>query len=182
MSAAAVERLFFAVWPTEAQRAAMADVAARLALDPRVRRIAAEEYHVTVAFVGEVPAARIDALIAIGAASARGLCTLQFDAYEYWPKPEVVVAAARQIPASLERLWRTLHERLGAIGCALDPKRLRPHVTLARGVADAPALPSPPACAWQVAELCLMRSARGRATPAYTVVARWPLLDEPASG
>ena len=180
MSAAAVERLFFAVWPSEAERAAMAEFAARLALDPRVRRIPAEEYHVTVAFVGEVPAARVDALLGIGAASARGACTLRFDGYEYWPKPEVVVAAARQVPERLERLWHILHERLAAIGCALDPKRLRPHVTLARGVADAPALPSPPACAWTVADLCLMRSARDRTTPAYTVLARWPLLDEPA--
>ena len=180
MNAAAVERLFFALWPSAAERSAMAAVAARLELDPRIRRIAAEEYHVTVAFVGEVAVARLEALTEIGAASARGPCTLQFDAYEYWPKPEVVVAAARQIPASLERLWRVLHERLGAIGCALDPKRLRPHVTLARGVADAPDLPPPPACAWNVADLCLVRSARGRTTPAYTVLARWPLLDEPA--
>jgi 2'-5' RNA ligase len=182
MSAAAVDRLFFAVWPSEVERAAMAAVAARLELGPDIRRVAAEDYHVTVAFVGEVPVARIEALIGIGAASARGPCALAFDAYEYWPKPEVVVAAARQIPANLDRLWRALHERLGAIGCALDPKRLRPHVTLARRVADDRALPSPPACAWNVTDLCLMRSVRGRTTPAYTVVARWPLLDEPASG
>ena len=181
MIAVPVERLFFAVWPSDAERAAMVAVAARLELDPRVRRIPAEEYHVTVAFVGEVPAERIDAVSAIGARVARGPCTLRFDAYEYWPKPEVVVAAAQQIPAHLERLWAALHEQLGAIGCALDPKRLRPHVTLARGVADTPALPSPPACAWNATELCLMRSARGRTTPAYTVLARWPLLDEPAA-
>ncbi len=182
MIAEPVEWLFFAVWPCEAERAAMAAVAARLELGPHVRRIPPEEYHVTVAFVGEVPVERIDALIAIGARSARGPCTLRFDACEHWPKPEVVVAAARQIPENLERLWGELHERLGEIGCALDPKRLRPHVALARGVADAPALPPPPACAWNATELCLMRSARGRTTPAYTVLARWPLLDEPAAG
>jgi len=180
MSEASPERLFFAIWPSEAERAAMRAAAARLVLDERSRRVGAEEFHVTVAFVGAVAAARRDELRRIGAGCARGPCRLQFDAYEYWPKPQVVVAAARQIPPSLERLWRRLHERLATAGFALDPKRLRPHVTLARSVGDAPpSLPAPPACVWDALELCLVHSARGRAASAYTVVGRWPLLDEP---
>ncbi|HSN34046.1 MAG TPA: RNA 2',3'-cyclic phosphodiesterase, partial [Ideonella sp.] len=140
MSAAPAERLFFALWPSEAERARMVEAAARLAPDERSRRVPPEEYHLTIAFVGEVAAARIEAVRRIGATSAGARCTVRFDAYEYWPKPEVVVAAARTAPPALERLWRELHERLAAQGLALDPKRLRPHVTLLRGVRDAPPL------------------------------------------
>lgn len=178
MSAAPGERLFFALWPSDGERERMVAAAARLALGEPARRVVPEEYHLTVAFIGQVAAARIEAVRNIGAATAAARFALRFDAYEYWPKPEVVVAAARSVPPALERLWRDLHARLAADGFALDPKRLRPHVTLARGVRDAPALPAIPECRWDALALCLVRSAHGRGVPAYTVVDRWSLLDE----
>lgn len=178
MSEATRERLFFAIWPSAAERAAMTAAGARLAVAERSQCVAPEEYHATIAFVGEVAASRLEVVRRIGASAAGSRCSLHFDAYEYWPKPQVVVAAARTIPPSLERLWRELHVRLAALGLALEPKRLRPHVTLVRKVHDTPSLPAMPVCTWEARALCLVRSARGRAVPAYTVVEHWRLLDE----
>ncbi|HVC00926.1 MAG TPA: RNA 2',3'-cyclic phosphodiesterase [Steroidobacteraceae bacterium] len=178
MSEAARERLFFAIWPSAAERAAMTAAAARLALDERSQCVGAEDYHMTVAFVGEVAAPRLEAVRRIGASAAGSRCRLHFDAYEYWPKPQVVVAAARTIPPSLERLWRELHARLAVLGLALEPKPLRPHVTLVRKMHDAPSLPEMAVCTWEALALCLVRSARSRTMPAYTVVEHWRLLDE----
>ena len=41
-----------------------------------------------------------------------------------------------------------LHTSLAAQGFALAPKRLRPHVTLARHVSQSPELPALPAFTW----------------------------------
>jgi RNA 2',3'-cyclic 3'-phosphodiesterase len=176
------ERLFYALWPSEAERARTAQAAARLALGAPARGVLAEDYHVTLAFVGGVAPARLDRLRAVGAASGGRPGALCFDAYEFWPKPEVVVAAARAIPPALERLWRDVHARLAAAGFALAPKPLRPHVTLLRAVRAPPAWPPFEPFAWEARELCLVRSERGGARTAYTVVDRWPLLDEPPGG
>jgi 2'-5' RNA ligase len=71
-----------------------------------------------------------------------------------------------------------LHRDLAAAGMALAPKRLRPHVTLARKAAQAivPQAMSP--FAWKAREFCLVRSETGGVQSAYTVVDTWPLLDE----
>lgn len=181
MNEAAPQRLFFAITPDQAERARLGALALRLPLDQNARRVAAEDYHLTVAFVGEATAAQCEILRRIGAASRCPAFGLHFDAYEYWPKPEVVVVTARNVPAALQGLWRDLHARLAEAGFALDPKRLRPHMTLARGVRTAPALPAlPPSTGvdCEARALCLLRSARERGPPAYTVVDHWPLLYE----
>jgi 2'-5' RNA ligase len=105
---------------------------------------------------------------------------LVFDAYDYWPKPEVVVAAARTIPSVLDQLWRELHGALALRQWALDPKRLRPHVTLARKVSQAPVLQAFSAVEWTVSKFSLLRSDMRGSGPVYTVVDTWPLLDDTA--
>lgn len=179
---APVLRLFYALWPTPDERALAARAAQRLTLPAAARPVAAADYHVTIAFVGATPAAALAPLRALGQAAGGARCALDFDALEYWPKPRVVVAAARSIPAEVEALWRDLHQRLAAHGFALQPKRLRPHVTLARNVNPAPPLDAPAPFRWQARTLCLVRSESGDADPAYTVLDSWPLLDEMPRG
>jgi 2'-5' RNA ligase len=105
-------------------------------------------------------------------------CLLRFDAYEYWPKPEVAVASARDIPEPLQALWASLHARLADSGFVLQPKRLRPHVTLARKVAQAPVPATMSPFEWTANEFHLVRSTTGAEHSVYTVVDTWPLLDE----
>jgi len=132
--------------------------------------------HLTVAFVGAVPASQLPELVAIGHSSGRRAFSLRFDVYEYWPKPEVVVAAARVVPPALARLWEQLHRDLAALHYALTPKRLRPHVTLARKVAQAPVLQAMSPFDWRVEALSLLRSDTSGVESVYTVVDTWPLL------
>ena len=120
------------------------------------------------------------ALRAAGAAVRCPTFEVTFDAYEYWPKPEVVVAAARSIPPALQALWADLHQALAGDGFELRVKKLRPHVTLAHRVAEAPQLPPLRPFTWPARELCLVRSDTGATQPVYTVVDTWSLLDKPA--
>jgi 2'-5' RNA ligase len=141
-------RLFYALRPDEAMRARIAATAAALPATATQRPVSPDNYHLTLAFVGAVPAARLDELRELGRAVRATRCTLVFDAYEYWPKPEVVVAAARVIPGELERAWSELHLRLARARFELAPKRLRPHISLARKVTQAPVLPAMSAFSW----------------------------------
>ncbi len=175
---AASLRMFYALWPGSETRALIAAAARAIACGAPARLVPAENYHLTIAFVGEVSVQQLPILQQIGASLAAASSTIRFDAYEYWPKPEVVVAAAREIPASLENCWRALHQNLANRGFALDPKRLRPHVTLARKVTQAP-VPTPMSpITWRASDFCLVRSSSDGTRAAYTVVDTWPLLDE----
>lgn len=170
--------MFFALWPDAQTRARVAAAAAAVTLGSGARAVPRENYHATVAFVGEIPVADVESLRIIGRQQRAAAFAIQFDAYEYWPKPASVVAAARNIPPQLEDFWRVLHADLAAAGMARAPKRLRPHVTLARKAAQAivPQAMSP--IAWQAREFCLVHSQTGGAQSVYTVVDTWALLDE----
>jgi len=173
-----IERLFFAALPDVATRTRIAGAADALQLCAEARRVPDANYHLTLAFVGEIPAASVPVLLKIGDSQRGDAITLRLDAYDYWPKPEVVVAAARAIPPALEQFWHRLHAELAAYQWALQAKRLRPHITLARKVAQAPVLPAISAFDWTFNEFALMRSEASAGHAAYTVVGTWPLLDD----
>lgn len=174
-------RLFFAFLPDDRLRAALSAAAARLALAAGARTVPPENYHLTIAFVGDVPAGRLEAVRGVGRAQRARRCAIAFDAYEYWPKPEVVVAAARAVPPPLADLWGDLHRDLSRLDLALKPKRLRPHVTLARKVSQEPVLQAMSAGRWSLDHLRLMRAESGGGERVYTVLDTWPLLDETPS-
>jgi 2'-5' RNA ligase len=172
-------RLFFAVFPDSETRRRLAAAAQALVLDDESRRVPGENYHLTLAFIGEV-SAPLAALEAVGAAQRAPAFTVRFDGYEYWPTPSVVVARASSCPAALEDLRRGLCANLARCGVRFDDRPFRPHMTLARKVSQAPVLQAMPDITWTVHAFQLARSDRSRAGAIYTVVDTWPLLDKEA--
>jgi 2'-5' RNA ligase len=171
-------RLFFAAVPPEATRERIAAAAESTPLESGARLVPRTNYHMTLAFVGAVATPLVDVLCRIGRAQRAAAFALCFDAYEYWPKSEVIVAAARSIPAELERFREQLHRELAGHPWAVDPKPLRPHVTLARKVSQPPVLQAMSAFDWLVRDFSLMRSDTSGVQSAYTVVDTWQLLDD----
>jgi RNA 2',3'-cyclic 3'-phosphodiesterase len=174
-------RLFFALLPDSQVRHTITTAAHALELGAASALVPPENYHVTLAFVGEVPASQIPALLNIGAAQRSAKFAIRFDAYEYWPTPKVVVVAARECPQSLEGLWQRLQTDLARHDLAPEHQHLRPHVTLARKVSQAPVLQAMSAIGWSAQAFSLMHSNTAGARPIYTVVDTWPLLDEAAT-
>ena len=173
-------RLFFAICPDAGTREYFAAVAGALKLEPLSAPVPSANYHMTLAFVGEVPASQVPMLLEIGGMQRACGFTLRFDAYEYWRKSEAIVAVAREFPAALERLWRQLHADLAQHNITLNPPHLRPHVTIARKVTQAPVLQAMSGFLWKVQTFSLLHSNTAAARPIYTVVDTWPLLDETA--
>jgi RNA 2',3'-cyclic 3'-phosphodiesterase len=173
--------MFYATFPDADTRERIAAVSRMLELQAASRRVTPENYHMTLAFVGEVSASEVTTLREIGRAQRAPGFTVRFDAYRYWPEAKVIVAAAREVPTALQLLWRQLQESLAKHNLARDPKRLRPHVTIARKVSQAPVLQAMAAFDWKMQALSLMRSDTSGAASRYTVVESWPLLDESAT-
>ena len=179
-------RMFFALWPDADTRACIAGAAAALRLSGGARPVPRENYHVTLAFVGDVAESRLAVLQQVGFAQRAIACRIEFDACQYWPDPRVVVAAARQTPAALLELWAGLHAELARHGPALNsrcpqsapPPPLRAHVTLARKVAQIPVLQAMSPFRWSARTFSLVRSDTSGAHSVYTVVDTWPLLYE----
>ncbi len=176
-------RVFFAVWPDAATRARFAGAAAGLPLAPPARWVPRDNYHVTLAFIGETDEREVAALRRLGAAQRVPRCAIRFDRREVWPQSQVLVAAAKESPPELLALAKSL--RVGASSALtegrderMDPELpWRPHVTLARKVTQASVQPAM-FVSWDVRSFSLVRSERAAAS-VYTVVDTWPLLDKP---
>ncbi len=176
-------RLFFALWPDAMSRAALARLALEVAHEAQGRAPRSENLHVTLAFVGEVSWARADALLAVGRSvaalaapfplaldrvggTARGLAWL----------------APLSLPERLQRLERSLSEALVASGFALQQRRFRPHVTLARDCARTARRGGVTPIEWQVAHLSLVASTLARGGSEYRDLDRWPLSGDQSTG
>ncbi len=170
-------RLFFAVLPAVEVRNGIAAAARRLPHGAKTALVRPENYHMTLAFVGEVAASQLATVREIGDSQRACGFTVRFDAYEYWPEAAVLVAAAREIPFALRGLWERIHAGLASRQLARKPEMLRPHVTIARKVSQAPVLQAMSAFVWKAQSFSLMQSSRDGAQRTYTVLNTWSLLD-----
>ena len=167
-------RLFFALWPDSDVRRRLAHLASQLNLESRSRRVDPKNYHVTLAFVGEVPDTQLAVLQQIGRSLRVPQFTFECDSMEFWREPQVIVAAVRAVPPGLQVLWTTFNDAIG-----LPRGRLRAHVTLARKVTQAPVPKAMSPVVWRATDFSLIRSDTGGVESAYTVLDTWSLLDKP---
>jgi RNA 2',3'-cyclic 3'-phosphodiesterase len=123
-------RLFTALWPAEATRAALLAHADAWSWPAAARRTRPERLHVTLHFLGSVEAELVPALKKRLNVAWAG-CELLLDRPQVWPGGIAVIEAS-EVPPALAALHARLGERLEGLGLALEARRYRPHVTLAR--------------------------------------------------
>ena len=130
MTTAPPLRLFLALWPPAAVGGALRGHADGWNWPPGARRTRPERLHITLHFIGDVPASEVAALQDALCVAWDG-CELAFDRAEVWPGGIAVLEAA-QAPQSLQALHAALGERLRACALPVESRRFRPHVTRAR--------------------------------------------------
>jgi len=168
-------RLFFALWPSSALRRKLADENAALVLSSGGKPTSSANLHVTLVFVGEQPAQRLDAILAAGAAVSAPAFTLSFDRAESWSRSKVLVLPATHTPAGLATLIDRLHISLLERQVELPREEYRPHVTLARQVSRTWLTRPIEPFQWHAREFVLAESTAGADGPRYEVLARWRL-------
>ncbi len=131
-------RAFVAITIPPAIRAALADEAAGLAAHTRhVRTATPDNLHLTLAFLGQVPAQRIDSLRSAmqAAAAGRRPFSIGFDSGGAFPtrgEPRVAWAGVDGELGALRDVQAAVTEAMRGIGLRVDQRPFSPHVTLAR--------------------------------------------------
>lgn len=166
-------RLFFALWPDKAARVALDQVAASLHPIWGGRRVRSESLHMTLAFLGDTYAARLDALRQLAAMMAGESFTLKLDNPGCWQHNRVGWLGVKETPPALAQLVSGLHRVLRTSEFSLDTQRYVPHVTLLRN-AHCSAPPPCPCVSWHVQHFVLMAS-RAPGAGGYDVLGEWPL-------
>lgn len=152
------DRLFFALWPDPDLRAALrgrSELDTSL-IDGKPQR--PDQWHVTLAFLGQVPGERLPAVRAAAGRVSLAPVTIKFDRLEYWRRPQVLCLVASRVTAGLQALVAQLHAALVKEGFALDARPFRPHVTLARKVRSAADSCLDPPLVWRADGFALVRS------------------------
>lgn len=180
-------RLFFALWPDEAMRQAMAHATRKAARASGGRPIADGNLHVTLAFLGSVPERRLSELAEIARGAAENLraafagagpagnpLELTFDRLEYWRAAQLLCTLPTEPPAPVTALARKLQDLLAGRGFATDLKPFRPHVTVARKVVRPGAMDRMHPVVWRFTELALVESRTLPEGAFYRVVESYP--------
>ncbi|MFP4132149.1 MAG: RNA 2',3'-cyclic phosphodiesterase [Thiohalospira sp.] len=169
------ERLFFALVPGEAERAAIR-TALKRAGDPGGRPMPPDNWHLTLRFLGDVAAERRACLERL----ARRVRVPPFDftleQLGSWRGPGVAWLAPAVVPAGLTALNAACEAVALACGLAADDRPYRPHVTVARKAPPRETGELPQPVPWRAEAFSLMASRREPAGAVYREVARWPLM------
>jgi 2'-5' RNA ligase len=153
-------RLFIALWPSPDVRAALVRHQKSWEWSSSARLTRPERLHVTLHFLGEVAARRVEEL-RYSLAIPAGPFELKLVRPETW-RGGLAVLCADEVPAALANLHEALAERLKRELLPVDDRPLRVHVTLARQAQRSAPPQSPEPIAWPVAAgYSLVRSLPG---------------------
>ena len=170
--AASTLRLFFALWPDEAARAAMVHLQHRLGQPPGARPVAPENLHLTMAFLGMQPAVLLPQIEAILDRVNVPKMTLEVDRYGAFQRARIAWAGSRRPPAALAALHEALMGELRRCGIGHDKaSAFRPHISLLRNaVCDSGLVDEP--FSWTAPTLALVHSTTTPSGPIYRVLAQ----------
>ena len=176
MTSAAVRlrRLFFALWPDEATRDALCRATRAAVHRSSGKPVPSSNYHLTLAFLGNVPDERLAAIIEAARQVECPRVHLTFDRFGYFPAPRVFWIGAGETPPALRDLSARIWAGMEALGLERDTRPFHVHLTLARKVREAPEVDPPPLVSWTVADFVLAESATDPDGARYQVLARFP--------
>lgn len=169
-------RVFFALWPNDAERAALAAWQPALHKLCGGRIMRADTLHNTLVFLGDIELHRLEALQLAAQEVDGEAFELSFNVARYWGHNRIVYAAPHAAPPQLVQLVRGLEQRLTKHRFDFDQRPYKPHVTLLRHAqwSDRP-LPDMGRVVWRAKDFVLVQSASDETGANYRVLARFPL-------
>lgn len=134
-----------------------------------------QNLHITLAFLGNVSAARAQQVRhAIRSASGPGF-ELWLDQVQYRNRGGMVWMRANVVPPALAQCVLRLRTALLALEFTVEDRAFIPHITLLRDARRPARLPEIAPAAWLVSEVTLVRSILERSGARYEIDLRVPL-------
>ena len=180
LSATPTQRLFFALWPPAELSRELYQLAGEALREGAGRRVAPENIHLTLAFLGSVDALFRDCAEQ-GAAMVRAApFTLKLEEMGYWPKSGILWVGPRQIPEPLLRLVRDMNVGLAGCGYEAENRPYAAHLTLARKARPRRDFHSIESRVWEITQFHLVQSHTHAEGVHYEILSSWPLNQRPA--
>lgn len=164
-------RLFFALDPPPDVRRRIADLQRGLAVEGRA--VPAQNFHVTLAFLGMQPPEVIPAACAVAAGLALPPCDVVFDRLGHFRRAGVLWLGASRIPDELRDFQHDLVGALLEAGIGYDRKPWKFHLTLYRKMRKSPPTMDPIAIRWRLDGFGLIESVSVNRGVEYHAVAAW---------
>lgn len=170
-------RLFFALQPAGATALAIGDWRDRqLACDGRA--VPPANFHITLAFLGEIPATALpelcDSVDRHLDGQARCADSLNLNTLGYWARQGLLWLGPDEWPEQLEQLATGLRGATQRYGGKRDRSTFQPHITLFRRVVHAPAAPAtPPGITFAYQGFSLFESRQRKSGVSYHDVCHW---------
>jgi 2'-5' RNA ligase len=177
IAAKTMARVFFALWPNDAERAAIEAWQPSLIKLCGGRRMSPANLHNTLVFLGNVAREQLEALQLAAQEVKCAKFRITFDIVRYWGNNQIVYAAPGVVPLPLTQLVIELEQKLLRHHFAFERRSYKPHVTLLRHArwTDAP-LPVLLPIVWAVRDFVLVQSVSEGQGVRYDILARFPLL------
>jgi len=166
------QRLFFALWPDDKTRKAIASVVKQASQHHRGNSIRTDNLHLTLAFLGNVNLMQRECVEALAESMSITPFSLCLDHLGVFPRPKVLWLGVKEKPDALKQLATRLGKGARDCGIKLDGKGFNPHVTLMRKVSKLNEFQVEPIY-WNVDQFCLVQSISHPEGVEYQVVKRW---------
>ena len=167
---AAPIRLFLALWPAPEESEQLRRYFRQWTWPKGSTPVHADRMHLTLHFIGAVPAARLPE-IGAGLQVPVRPCELHLTQAAIWPRG-IAVLQATDLPDELAQLHAQLAAALRTLGLPVEARRFRPHLTLARRAAAAVPPAAAPDLRWRVDGYVLVESRLGHGG-GYTIRQRY---------
>lgn len=126
------KRIFFALWPDPRQRDRLRDFISPVAKLVEGRAVERSEWHVTLAYIGDLDVRFIPELMEHARAIPFEPFRLRLDRLEFWPRPKIAAVVPPRVPPAMESLVERLNGLVLASGIEPQQRVYRPHITVAR--------------------------------------------------
>ena len=169
-------RVFFALVPPSGIRETLGELSARTAQRFHGRAVPPENIHMTLAFIGAWPLARLSCLVDVGARVGAQKMELVLDTLGAFRRAGVAWIGVSTPPPGLMHLASALATSLATSGVPIEARRFHPHLTLARRCHGAHAVETAGPYRWVADQVTLLESETRAEGPRYSPLASWPLM------
>ena len=168
-------RLFFALWPDDEVRRAVTRATKALVRRAGGRPVPMANLHITLAFLGSVPATELASLKSVAEFTEAVSFELLLDRPGFFPRARSLWLGLTEPCPALMALEHELWAGLTAAGWSREQRPFHPHLSLARKARDVTEGATVKPVVWSVTAFSLIQSVTHQSGPVYQELARWPL-------